>query len=221
MEKKYFCNSNLSRFCYLGFAILLILSGIFCGVKYLNWFAILSGSYFFILFLESFRSIIFENDSIIYRNKFLIKRKININQIIKYTPNNSSWNPRIFLETANKKKYKLDADNYEVLIHLRQTLKVKFKEEILQKLNDIKLHGITINARIRCDDEMLKNLITNNLFKWNNIKIRKESNKFGQTYYFDLDNPSDSTYIFIPYFNCLFEFENFLEEKITNKNGIF
>ena len=154
MEKKYFCNSNLSRFCYLGFAILLILSGIFCGVKYLNWFGILSGFYFFILFLESFRFIIFENDSITYRNKLFIKRKININKIIKYIPNNSSWNPRIFLKTVDGKKYKLDADNYEVIMFLRKILKVKFEKEILQKLNDIKLHGITLNKSVRYDDEM-------------------------------------------------------------------
>ena len=83
MEKKYFCNSNLSRFCDLGLAISLILSGIFCGVKYLNWFGILSGSYFFILFLESFRFIIFENDSITYRNRLLIKRKISVEMSLR------------------------------------------------------------------------------------------------------------------------------------------
>ncbi len=214
MEKKYFCNSNLSRFCYLGFAILLILSGIFCGVKYLNWFGILYGFYFFILFLESFRFIIFENDSITYRNKLFIKRKININKIIKYIPNNSSWNPRIFLKTVDGKKYKLDADNYEVIMFLREILKVKFEKEILQKLNDIKLHGITLNKSVRYDDEMFKIIKTDKIFKWNDIKVRKESNKLGQTYYFDLENPRDSTYIFIPYFNCWFEFENFLDEKI-------
>lgn len=213
MEKKYFCNSNLSRFCDLGFAIFFILSGIFCEVKYLNWFSILSGSYFFMLFLESFRFIIFENDSITYRSKLLIKRKININKIIKYTPNNSSWNPRIFLKTVDGEVYKLDADNYEVIMVLREILKVKFEKEILQKLNDIKLHGITLNKSVRYDDEMFKIIKTDKTFQWNDIKVRKESNKLGQTYYFDLENPRDSTYIFIPYFNCWFEFENFLDEK--------